>query len=148
MKEILETSGLQVSAGPNADLDQWSAHLVVSSRPQAASFSPLATRTTLITPAGIPTRSAKTHMARALKGVSAGALMTHVQPAAKAGATLRVIMALGKFLHRVRRAMSWHRSAYQGVMRPQTPMGCLMMVFLVPGNGAGTVWPYALHMRN
>lgn len=38
-------------------------------------------------------------MARADKGVSAGALMTTVQPAARAGAILRVIMALGKFLY-------------------------------------------------
>ena len=51
--------------------------------------------------------------AKAVRGVSSAGLMTTVQPAAKAGATLRVIMANGKF---------------QGVMAAHTPMGCLMTV--------------------
>lgn len=74
-------------------------HFSQSSRPAAFSLSPLSMVTTLTTPGGIPTRSQRTHMARADKGVSAGALMTTVQPAARAGAILRVIMALGKFLY-------------------------------------------------
>ena len=51
--------------------------------------------------------------AKADKGVSSAGLMMTVQPAAKAGATLRVIMASGKF---------------QGVMAAHTPMGCLMTI--------------------
>ncbi|MGY3355443.1 hypothetical protein ACVWZK_002106 [Bradyrhizobium sp. GM0.4] len=64
--------------------------------------------TILITPAGIPARCARTPIASAENGVNSDGLMTTVQPAASAGATLRVIMALGKF---------------QGVMIPQTPTG-------------------------
>lgn len=29
-------------------------------------------------------------------------------------------------------------------MRPQTPIGCLMTLFLVPGIALGTLWPYVL----
>ena len=67
----------------------------------------------LITPAGMPARMANSPAAKAERGVSSAGLMTTVQPAAKAGATLRVIMAKGKF---------------QGVMAAQTPMGCLMTI--------------------
>lgn len=41
--------------------------------------------------------------------------------------TLRVIMAEGKF---------------QGVMRPQTPIGCLMVISRRPGMGLGIISPY------
>ena len=49
------------------------------------------------TPSGIPARSASTAMARAESGVSEAGRATKPQPAASAGATLRAIMALGKF---------------------------------------------------
>jgi hypothetical protein len=64
----------------------------------------------LSTPAGMPARMASSAAARAVSGVSSAGLMTTGQPAASAGATLRVIMASGKF---------------QGVMAAHTPMGCL-----------------------
>ena len=46
--------------------------------------------------------------ARAVRGVSEAGLSTMVQPAATAGAILRVAMAAGKF---------------HGVMRSETPIG-------------------------
>lgn len=49
-------------------------------------------------------------MASADSGVCSAGLMTIVQPAANAGATLRVIIASGKF---------------HGVMDAHTPTGCL-----------------------
>jgi hypothetical protein len=63
----------------------------------------------LSTPAGMPARSASSAAASAVSGVSSAGLMTTGQPAASAGATLRVIMASGKF---------------HGVMAAHTPMGC------------------------
>ena len=65
--------------------------------------------TTLNTPAGIPARSASTPMTMADSGVSAAGRATKEQPAASAGAALRVIIALGKF---------------HGVIEAATPMGC------------------------
>lgn len=50
---------------------------------------------TLRTPLGTPAWFASSIRARADKGVSLGALTTHVQPAARAGPILRVIMAEG-----------------------------------------------------
>ena len=64
--------------------------------------------TTLITPFGIPACSANATKAKADNGVSDAGLIMTVQPAAKAGPTLRVIMALGKF---------------HGVMAATTPTG-------------------------
>src|SRR6056297_3631353 len=69
--------------------------------------------TTLNTPLGMPARSARTPRTVADKGVSAAGRPTKAQPAASAGAALRVIIALGKF---------------QGVIDAATPMGCLMTV--------------------
>ena len=66
--------------------------------------------TTLRTPGGIPARTASSARARADNGVASAGLTTEVQPAARAGATLRVIMAKGKF---------------QGVIAAVTPTGCL-----------------------
>src|SRR5690625_3241803 len=66
--------------------------------------------TTLNTPAGNPAAAAKCASARAERGVSSAGLITTAQPAAKAGATLRAIIELGKF---------------QGVMAPTTPTGSL-----------------------
>jgi hypothetical protein len=53
--------------------------------------------TTLRTPAGTPASCASTHSARADMGVSSAGLIVAVQPAAKAGPSLRVIIAEGKF---------------------------------------------------
>src|SRR5436190_2736826 len=67
--------------------------------------------TILNTPAGIPASSASTANANAEKGVKTEGLSIIVQPAAKAGAHFRVIIALGKF---------------QGVIAPTTPTDCLL----------------------
>src|SRR5690554_241584 len=67
--------------------------------------------TTEKSPAGRPARSASTAMASAESGVSLAGFDTIAQPTASAGATLRAIMALGKF---------------QGVIDAATPIGCLM----------------------
>ena len=63
---------------------------------------------TLNTPAGKPARLASSASASADSGVSGAGLTTTVQPAASAGAHLRVIMADGKF---------------HGVMQATTPTG-------------------------
>jgi hypothetical protein len=63
---------------------------------------------TFSTPAGMPARTASSAAASAVSGVNSAGLMTTGQPAASAGATLRVIMASGKF---------------HGVMAAHTPMG-------------------------
>ncbi len=60
-------------------------------------------------PFGTPARSPSTASASADSGVCGAGFKTMVQPAASAGATLRVIMPLGKF---------------HGVMAAQTPSGC------------------------
>ena len=60
-------------------------------------------------PAGTPARSASTASASADKGVSAAGRATKPQPAARAGATFRAIIAFGKF---------------QGVIDAATPIGC------------------------
>ena len=65
--------------------------------------------TTLSTPAGIPACTASSAKASAQSGVSGAGFTTTVQPAARAGEILRVIMASGKF---------------HGVMAPTTPTGC------------------------
>src|SRR5258706_4025960 len=67
--------------------------------------------TMLITPLGTPARSASSASAKAEYGVCVAGLITTVQPAASAGAALRVIIAAGKF---------------HGVIRPHTPIGCLI----------------------
>ena len=65
---------------------------------------------TLNTPAGMPARKASSAIAKADNGVCEAGRTMMVQPAANAGATLRVIMAFGKF---------------HGVIAAQTPIGCL-----------------------
>ena len=80
--------------------------LVVSSLPMAPE-SPVMT---LKTPAGSPACSPSSASASAEKGVALAGLSTTVQPAARAGPALRVIMAAGKF---------------QGVMAATTPIGSL-----------------------
>src|SRR5690606_2104126 len=68
--------------------------------------------TTLKTPAGTPAFSASSASASAVSGVCDGGFTTKVQPAASAGAALRVIMARGKF---------------QGVIAAATPTACLIV---------------------
>ena len=84
--------------------------LDVSSLPISAPWDAV---TTLITPSGKPARRASSTSANAVSGVSSAGLITTVQPAASAGAHLRVIIAIGKF---------------HGVMAATTPIGCLMVM--------------------
>jgi len=79
--------------------------LAVSTRPTAAAAVVV---TTLNIPFGKPARCASSASASALSGVSSEGLTTTGQPAASAGAHLRVIMAIGKF---------------QGVIAATTPTG-------------------------
>ncbi len=62
----------------------------------------------LSTPLGMPARSASSAIDSADNGVCSAGLSTTVQPAASAGATLRVIIAFGKF---------------HGVIAAHTPIG-------------------------
>ncbi len=82
--------------------------------------------TTFSTPFGRPARSASSASARAESGVSSGGLTTTVQPAAIAGATLRVIMAIGKF---------------QGVIAAATPIGCFRTRMRLPAAWVGMTSP-------
>ena len=75
---------------------------------------------TLTTPGGMPARSASSARARAENGVCEAGRMTTGQPAASAGAHLRVIIAAGKF---------------HGVMEATTPMGCFSTTMRRPGRG-------------
>ncbi|MNC42391.1 hypothetical protein D3C75_912060 [compost metagenome] len=61
-------------------------------------------------PCGKPASSASFASASAVSGVCSAGFMIIAQPAASAGATLRVIIAAGKF---------------HGVIAAQTPTGCL-----------------------
>ena len=83
--------------------------------------------TKLTTPLGIPARRESSASALAVKGVSPGDLATTVQPAARAGPILRVIMAAGKF---------------HGVMRPQTPTGWRIARTRFVGVEEGTTSPW------
>ncbi len=68
---------------------------------------------TLNSPGGKPALFANSTSANAESGVSAAGFSTMAQPTASAGATLRVIIALGKF---------------QGVIAATTPIGCLIAI--------------------
>jgi hypothetical protein len=81
---------------------------------------------TCITLPGMPASTANLARAAHVYGVSDGGLMTTEQPAANAGAILRVIMAAGKF---------------HGVMMPQTPTGSLYVRTVVCGVEEGMVSP-------
>ena len=96
--------------------------LEVSSLPIALALPVM----TLNTPFGIPARSASSARASALSGVSEAGLQTTVQPTAKAGATLRVIIAHGKF---------------HGVMAATTPTGCLITTTRASDLKVGIVSP-------
>ena len=78
------------------------------------------------TPGGRPARIASSAAASAVSGVSSAGLMMTGQPAASAGATLRVIMASGKF---------------HGVMAAHTPIGCLIVTYRRVGVVVGMVRP-------
>src|SRR5262249_18007462 len=106
VNENLRTSGWVVSTSPTA----WAA----------------VDGTTLNTPAGTPARSASSASASADSGVSSDGLITNGQPAASAGAALRVIMALGKF---------------QGVIAATTPTGCLKTKMRLPAAWVGITSP-------
>ena len=82
--------------------------------------------TMLNTPAGTPARSASTASASAENGVASAGFKTIGQPAARAGPTLRVIMAAGKF---------------HGVMAAHTPIGSLVMTRRRSGHGDCRVSP-------
>src|ERR1035441_2364288 len=91
--------------------------------PPIAFVSPVRT---LNTPFGQPARSANSANASGEKGGSPAGLTTTVQPAARAGATLRVIMAMGKF---------------HGVIATQTPIGSLITTRRLSFCGWGIVPP-------
>ena len=82
--------------------------------------------TTFSTPAGMPARCASSAAASAVNGVCSAGLITTGQPAASAGATLRVIIASGKF---------------HGVMAAHTPTGCLMTRVRLDASVVGTTSP-------
>jgi len=106
VKVILRTSGCEVSWLPIARVS-----LPV---------------TTLKTPAGTPARRASSAIASAVRGVWLAGLTTMLQPAARAGPALRVIMAAGKF---------------HGVIAAQTPMGSLSTTMRAVSRGAGMTSP-------
>ena len=82
--------------------------------------------TMLSTPLGKPARIASSIRAKAVSGVSGAGLTTKVQPAARPGEHLRVIIAAGKF---------------HGVIAAQTPTGCFWMMMREFGKGEGIVSP-------
>src|SRR3546814_4363319 len=75
---------------------------------------------TLNSPAGSPASSASAASASAEKGVSLAGFRTTAQPAASAGAILRVIMADGKF-----QRSEEHTSELQSLMRISYAVFCL-----------------------
>ncbi len=78
------------------------------------------------TPGGRPARTASSPSAKAVSGVSGAGLITQAQPAAKAGAHLRVIIAAGKF---------------HGVIAAITPIGWRRVRMRASGQGEGMVSP-------
>src|SRR4029453_14216278 len=78
------------------------------------------------TPGGKPASCPSLAIASAQSGVPAAGLTTIVHPAASAGATFRVIMAIGKF---------------QGAIAATTPMGCLMVRYRLDATVVGIVRP-------
>ena len=106
--------------------DRWrTVSLSHSTLPMAGASVPMMT---LITPAGTPARTASSAAASAVSGVSSAGLMTTGQPAASAGATLRVIMASGKF---------------HGVMAAHTPIGWRSTARRLVGSEVCRVSPWA-----
>ena len=83
---------------------------------------------TLKTPCGMPACSANSANASADNGVSGAGFTIMLQPAARAGAALRVIIALGKF---------------HGVIAATTPTGCLITNNRRFSLSCGIISPYA-----
>ena len=94
---------------------------------------------TLTTPAGTPASSMQRTTSSAVSGVAEAGLTIIVQPAARAGPSLRVIIAAGKF---------------QGVIAAVTPTGWRSTSTRFCGFMGGSVMPYtrsaspANHSRN
>ena len=89
---------------------------------QASTTAPArALGTTLTTPAGTPASSSSLTTAIAVSGVALAGRRTTVQPAARAGAILRVAIAAGKF---------------HGVTRAATPTGRRVTRLRTPPAGA------------
>ena len=82
----------------------------------------------LNTPLGMPACSASAMSASAQYGVCSAGFTTNVQPTARPGAHLRVIIAIGKF---------------HGVIAAQTPIGCLITTNRRSGDCVGITSPYA-----
>ena len=108
VKESLRTVGFEVSSPPITG---------------ASSASPV---TIWSTPSGTPASAARSASASAVSGVCSAGLTTIVQPAASAGAALRVIIAAGKF---------------QGVIPAVTPIGSFRTTIRLSGWCAGIVSP-------
>ena len=94
--------------------------------PPIAGASSAAPVTTEKTPAGTPASSASAAIASADSGVCSAGFSTIVQPAASAGADLRVGIAAGKF---------------HGVIPAVTPTGSFVTWIRLSGHGVGTVSP-------
>src|SRR5271167_2324862 len=77
-------------------------------------------------PFGTPARSPNSHKANAENGVAVAGFSTIVQPAARAGPALRVIIAAGKF---------------HGVIAAHTPTGSLVTTMRLSEACAGIVSP-------
>ena len=105
-------------------------NVTMRTRGSVESTSPTATGSLQVmilnTPFGTPARSASSAKANADNGVSSAGFTTTVHPAAMAGVTLRVIMALGKF---------------HGVIAATTPIGCLMTRMRASALWAGMTSP-------
>jgi hypothetical protein len=80
-------------------------------------------------------------MARLVYGVSDGTLITAVHPVAMTGATFRAIIAAGKFHLYISLSFLQPQTATHGTSKEQTPIGCLMTIFLVPLTELGTTCP-------
>ena len=80
----------------------------------------------LTTPAGTPASCMIRTISIAVSGVALAGLTTLVQPAARAGPSLRVIIAAGKF---------------QGVIAAVTPTGWRSTRIRLSAASGGSVWP-------
>jgi hypothetical protein len=98
-------SGLRVNSGPMTEA------------------SPVRTEKS---PAGSPARSASSASARAENGVCGAGFTSMAQPAASAGATFRVIIAMGKF---------------HGVIAAQRPTGSFITSTRLSADGPGMISP-------
>ena len=107
VKEILRTSGLDMIA---------------------SLISAVFPATALSTPSGTPAFLARVSSAKALSGVLLAGLITPVQPAASAGPSLRVSIAIGKF---------------HGVIAATTPTGSRVARMREPGLTGGMISPLA-----